>query len=291
MKAAFLAAVVFSALYGLQIVLLQSIIRVFISPLHLNFLMNLLGTLIVGLYLLATKPEALKIRSRKGLWFGVLAGILGSGVADLLVLLGLQMSSSINWGILSRLLVPATFLFSVIFLKERFSWLKILCVFLSIVGALLVIFNCQVFLSLNTGDLLFLGAVIAFGLLNIISQKALKYLSIIQLTLMRIGFGALFLALPVFFFFPIKEVVSWPLVLLNTFFLIAGINLVNLIIKKAGASFFALSSNLVPVFTVIFAVFLLKEKPTLYQVLGGLLIITSIFLFQSQNLKNDKLKT
>jgi drug/metabolite transporter (DMT)-like permease len=288
MKAAFLAAAVFSALYGLQTVLLQSIVRVFISPLHLNFLINVLATLVVGFYLLMTKPSGLKIRSPKGLGYGILAGILGSGVADLLVLLGLQSSSSINWGILSRLMILTTFLLSVLFLKERFSWLKIFSVFLSIIGAFLVVFRFQISLVFNPGDLLFLGAVIAFGFLNIISQKALEYLTVSQLTFMRVSIGAIVLAIPVFLFFPIKEVSRWSLVVLNTFFLIAGINLVNLVIKKAGASFFSLSSNLVPVFTVIFAVFLLGDQPTLFQILGGILIISSIFLFQFQNLIDEK---
>lgn len=275
-----LAVILFSFFYGLQTILQQTVVRNTLPPLHLNFLAYGLSFIIFLIYLVLFNRKALKIKSKKGLTFGILTGLSASVVADTFVLLGLQTSSSINWGILSRLAAFVTFVLALVFLKEKSNMVKILALIISVVGAFLVIYTPGTKIIFNRGDLLFVGAFIAFGLANIFSQKALEFLSLSQLTFLRLFSAAVVFGIIVFVFFPVKQVSTWGFIFYNAASLIVGTSLISLIIKKSSGSFFAVASNLVPVFIIILSIFFLKEYPLPIQLAGGTLIIGGVILFQ-----------
>lgn len=277
-------SVIFSALYALLTVVQQSAVRSVIIPEHLNFLSNFTAALIIGTYFITFNRRALAIHSRKGLVIGILAGIIGSGLADYLVLIGLGSSPAINWGILSRLSILSTVLFSYFLLKEKILKKEIVVFVLALAGSIIVVWPANNGVFFSFGDLIFLLAVISYGLLNVTSETALKYILPAQFLLTRLIAGAFVTALPLVIKpLDIKLLADAPVIILpiliNTFSLIAGISLVNLIIKSAGASYFALASNLVPIFTVILSVIILKENPTPLQLLGGLVIVGSLVYF------------
>lgn len=282
MKQAVLATTLFSFLYASLIVAQQTAVRTNLPPLHLNYFSYLLAAALLITYFFFFKREALKIKSAKGLTFAVFAGIFGSVFADLLALIGMQYSSSVNWGILSRLSTILTFLLAVLLLKERSTRAKVFSVILSSTGAFLVIYKPAGVSAFNKGDLIFLIAAASFAACNVASQKAMEYLSAGQLTLLRSVTAAIVLGAITLIFLPVKEITSPLFILYNSLNLIAGIGLVSFIIKKAGASFFSVGSNLVPIFTVLIAALVLKESPTLLQLLGGTLVIGSILLYQKK---------
>jgi len=144
----------------------------------------------------------------------------------------------------------------------------------------LVIYNFKSSVRFNWGDLLFLGATVSFSISNVINQAAYKYASITQIIYLRFIITALIMFFLIIIFNPINKVNAWGFVFFNTANFIVGISLVIFIIKKAGAYFFTIARNLVPICITVFAIFLLKDFPTLLQMVGGLLIIISIFIFQ-----------
>jgi drug/metabolite transporter (DMT)-like permease len=254
-------------------------VRGTIHPLHLNTLAYLFATFVISVYLLIFNRESLKIKSKKGITMGVITGILSSVVADSLVLFGLQTASSINWSILSRLNILVTFTFALILLKEKPKLLKIIAVLVSILGAFLVVYNPGAEFTFQIGNLLFLGAVVAFSLCNITTQLALKYLSVTQLIFIRITSSALILTIITLLFFPFQEISAWLFILFDGIIVILATLLVNIVIKRAGAAFFSIATNLTPVITVFFAMLIVKELPSVSQIAGGSLIIASVFLY------------
>lgn len=287
MKEALFASVVFSLVYGLIVVLQQNFIRTAISPLHLNFLTYSTAALIFSLCLLLFKRSAFRITSRRGAVLAILTGIISGLICDLPVFIGLQYSSSISWAVLSRLIIFSTAFFSFFLLKERFSPKQILSLFLSFGGAVLVVASSSSVFQLGLGDGLFLLAIVGFGLLNITTQIALKYITILQQTFLRLVFASLAAVLPLYFS-PLKEISAAPFVVINGLSFIFGVVVAGIIIKKAGASFFAVASNMIPIFVALFAILLLREWPTVNQIFGGTLIIFSIFLFSQTKPRSEE---
>lgn len=281
-KKALMASLVFSLLYALTIVLQQFFLKSSIDPLNLNFFTYLFSALILTVYTFLFKKETFKFKSRKGLTLGIVSGIIGSVVADLAVVYGLRASSSINWGIISRLSVMVTFFLAIFMVNEKVNLRRIIAVIISLIGVLLVVYKPGSKVILNTGDLLFLVALFCFSYSNILCQQALEYITVWQLTYLRFASTAIILGILFFAFSHFEKVTVWGFIIFNGLSFIVGITLVNIIIKKAGAAFFAITSNMVPIFIVILSIFILKEAPAFFQIIGGTAIISSVFIFQKK---------
>ena len=104
-----------------------------------------------------------------------------------------------------------------------------------------------------------------------------------QLTYLMFLYAAVILGVITFIFMPIKNITAYSFIVTNAVTGLIGFSLVNYAIQKGGAVFFTLVANLLPVFTIVLSFFILKEAPILTQILGGTLIIISIFLFQKKN--------
>lgn len=277
MKTATLSVLLFSALYGLMIIFQQYVVKgnSFRDFVFWSYLVTLSLTVIYALF---RSPKSLLIKSARGWTFGILCGISASVLADSFILIGLQTMPSLNWGILSLLTTPLTFAFAVMWLSERLKVSKILAVLLSIVGALLVVVQSNQRLDWGLGNVWFLTAVFFLTIANIFNQSALRTLTILQLNFIRLLTAVVILGLGLVIFPSHGRVVWWAPVLNGTAILI-GMTLISLTIKKAGVAFFSLGSNLVPIFIAIFSLIIYGIWPTFTQVIGGGLIIFSIWLF------------
>lgn len=281
-KKALILSLMFSLLYAATIVLQQFFLKSSINPLNLNFFTYLFSASILTIYALSFKKETFIFKSRKGLMLGIVSGIIGSVMADLAVVYGLKNSSSINWGIISRLSVLMTFFLAIFMVNEKVNLRKIIAIIISLIGVLLVVYKPGSKVILNIGDILFLVALFCFSYSNILCQQALEHITIWQLTYLRFASTAIVLGILFFVFSHFEKITVWGFIIFNGLSFIAGITLVNIIIKKAGATFFAITSNMVPIFIVIFSIFILKQAPTLFQILGGTAIIGSILIFEKR---------
>lgn len=288
MLSTLIAGTAFSLIYGLLIVLQQKFVRGMIHPLHLSFLSYFVSLGIITISLQFKNKKTFKFKSSKGVVIGIIAALLVSVIADLLVLYGLQRSSSINWGILSRLTVIVTYLVAVLFLGEKSSSKKLIAIAISMFGAFLVVLNFNETFALKKGDILFIGAVLALGIGNTCSQLALRYISIAQLAYVRIVSAALVLSIITLLFFPLEAISVWPFIVFNAFIIVISIFLINFVIKKAGAVFFVMIASQIPLFAVVFSVILLQEIPSIYQVLGGVLVVYGVFIFHREVLVNRR---
>ena len=275
-------AFIFSLFYSLFILLQQQFLRIVIPPLQLNFFNHLSAVIFLSIFIFLIKPSLIKSVPKAGLKYAILVGLTASVFGDSLLYLGLKFSSAINWGILSLLIALVTFILAIKFLAEKSTRGKIIALMLSLVGAFIVIYRPGEKVLFIFTDLFFIAAVFMYAGANILNQKALKYLSIFQLLYFRLLSAVIVLGIVVFFSAPVIKNLPWAFIVINSLWLILGVSLVNLIIKRAGPTFFSLSLNLVPVFTVVFAAVLFKEMATIYQLTGGVLVIGSIVIFNKK---------
>jgi len=282
MRQALFATIGFAAFYALQIVFQQIYVRAAVEPLHLNFLSYALSSIILTFYFLFFNKKALIIKPNKNILFLFCFALVGWMLADFFAVTGLKFSSSINYSILSRLMIFVVFILSVFFLNEKIKLNKIFSSILAVAGSILVVYKFNSQIVINTGDLFFLGTVLVQSISSVARQKVTKHVSSLQLTYLMFTYAAIILGIITFIFFPIKQPVSYKFIIFNSLSGLIGFSLVNFAIQKGGAVFFTLTANLLPVFTIIFSFFILKQLPLPTQIIGGILIIFSIFLFQKK---------
>lgn len=288
-KKALIATIGFCLFNSLQIVLQQLFVKSSIHPLHLLFLSNLSSFILFSIYLgfFGKKHLSFKINLGHGLFWWILLSALLWTSADLSTIFGLTISSSINFSIISRLQIIPYYLFTIIFFKEYFSANKILAAILSLIGGLILVYNPGSNLKINPGDLLFLLFAILISLNGLSIQKITRSISSFQLTYWLFGLSSLILGIVVFIFLPIQKIDVPGYIILNSLISIVAFNLVSYAISAGGAVFFCLTSNLLPLFTIIFSFFILKQLPLIHQIAGGLIVIASIFIFQKFGRKKN----
>lgn len=281
MKQALIATIGFTFFYGLQIVLQKLFIKTAIHPLHLNFLTNLSSFIILTIFFALFNRDIFNFKSenRKLSKLILIASLLWIA-ADLSTIFGLKISSSINFSILSRLTVIITYILAILFFKESIKTNKIVAVLVAFIGSLIVVYNFKSAIKINYGDLLFVNFAVTNSVSGLFRQKITKNISPIQLTYFMYGISVIVLGLITFIFLPIKEISVLYFIILNSILALVGFNLVNYAIAKGGATFFSLTSSLLPFVTAIFSFLILKQLPFITQVIGGVIIIFSIFLFQ-----------
>lgn len=279
MKQALFATILFCIFYSLQIVFQQLYVRSSIHPLHLNFLSYLLISIAMTIYFSLFDKKAFSIKPDKKIFIFFSIALIGWMLADFFAVYGLKFSSSTNYSIISRLMVFVVFILSVLLLKEKSSFNKIIATIISIFGGILVIYKFNSKININIGDLFFLTTVFTQSTSSITRQTVTKQISAIHLTYYMFTFAAIILGIITFVFFPIKNIGSYKFIIFNALTGLIGFSMVNYAIQKGGAVFFTLVASLLPVFTAILSFLILKQLPLITQIIGGILIIFSIFIF------------
>lgn len=288
MKKAFFATIFFCALYGLQIVTQKIFIKSAIHPLHLNFLTCLTSFILMTIYFAIFDRKMFLVKQTKNnLTFFFLA-VFTWVLADLSSIFGLQISSSINFSIISRLQTFITYFLAVLIFKESFKKNKLIAIFISFLGSLIVIISWQTNLKISFGDSLFLIFAFLISVSGLIRQKVTKTMNPFQMTYLMYGLASLLLGIIVFFFKPLTNIDVPLFILFNALLSLSGFSLVNYAIHQGGAAFFSVTASLLPVFTAFFSFLILKQLPSINQIFGGVIIATGIFLFQYHKVNMSK---
>ncbi|KKP67176.1 MAG: hypothetical protein UR68_C0013G0046 [Candidatus Roizmanbacteria bacterium GW2011_GWA2_35_19] len=282
MKKALFAALGFCLFFSLQIVLQKKFLITQINPLQMNFLMNLTSFILLTIYGLIFNKKIFSFKLVRPVLRPYLIATVLWIAADLFAIFGLKMSSSVNYSILSRTTVFFTYFMAILFFEEVYFFNKVVSIFLSLIGSFLVVYNFKTAIAVNPGDLFFLGFAIFISLSGLFRPKIFKQISPIHLTYLMFCLSTLILGLLTFFLDPLKELVIPQFIIAISIFGLLGFNLVNYAIQKAGASFFSVVSSLLPLFTAVFTFFILGTLPTFNQLIGGLIIIFSIYIFQKK---------
>lgn len=174
------------------------------------------------------------------------------------------------------------------FLREKVDRLTIIGILLSFLGIIYMLVNKD--LSLNASPkgiaLIFLAVFSAVAYTFMIRKLANKYKAITILTIQNI-IGSIYF-LPVFLVFDFRHVISGhpstggilAIVQLAIFASSLAFLLFIIVVAKLGMVKANIFTNLIPVFTAVFAYFIIGELITLQKVIGILLVITGIVISQ-----------
>ena len=219
----------------------------------------------------------------------ILNGILFYG----LLFTGLKYTTAGNAAILSLMEILFTMAILRLWKKEELEKKQILGSLLMIVGAVLVLVNKQ--FLFNSGDWIIIAAVAIPPFGNYYAKQAREHVSSSTILLVRNLVSGIALMLIGSFFFTTPAIAelkpSLIFLAINGLILFGLTKLLwleaihRLLIGKAIAL-----SSISPLFTVIFAFFILNEVPTVGQIAGLVSVITGIYLLTKKDHQKNRLR-
>ena len=249
--------------------------------------------------LLLIYPHKLVLTDKKQEKLFMLAGLCGVTLYFLFENIALTYSFASNIGVIVSISPFITGILTHFFLKqEKLKLSFFLGFFVSITGVALISFNGSTVLKLNPiGDILAVLAAATWSVLSIVTKKISDYqYNTIQVT-RRIFFYGLIFMLPALFFFDFHigiDRFKEPLLLFNILFLGFGASAVcfvtwNLSLKLLGVLKTSVYIYAVPVITVAFSAFILKEKITSIAMVGTFLTLAGLFISENRiNIKKGE---
>lgn len=258
------------------------------TPIEILFFRFTLGFIA----LLLIYPHKLVLTDKKQEKLFMLAGLCGVTLYFLFENIALTYSFASNIGVIVSISPFITGILTHFFLKqEKLKLTFFLGFFVSISGVALISFNGSTVLKLNPiGDILAVLAAATWSVYSIVTKKISDYqYNTIQVT-RRIFFYGLIFMLPALFFFDFRlgmERFRNPLILFNILFLGFGASAVcfvtwNLSLKLLGVLKTSVYIYAVPVITVAFSAFILKEKITPVAMVGTFLTLAGLFISENR---------
>lgn len=213
-----------------------------------------------------------------------ISGMIGYHV---LFFVALKYTTATNTSIIAAMNPIITMLIGMIIFKDKIKVKSIIALVLSFLGIILIFTNGDLgTLDIkHLGDLIMLVAVILWVIYSYISRSMLSKYSPLKLTALIFGFAALIL-LPFTIYeagtkFNLAEVskLAWLSVLYMAIFpSVLGYLIQQISIKEIGPIKTAQFVNLVPVFSMIMAYFILNETIGITQLIAFVLVISGIIL-------------
>jgi|GEM_PF-2829526 len=283
------AAFAFCIFYSLQITLQSQLVRVSIEPLQLIFLVNALAFVLMSIGFFLTDRSLFVLRAPRPVIVRYVIATLLWIIADVSSVLGLMVSSSLNLSILSRLQLFITYVGAMFFLGEALTVRKSVALAVATIGSVLTVYRGEPFVFLS-GDLLFILFTFSISISGLFRQYVSKYIDARSMTYYMFGMSAVLTGIYVVFVQPLVHVPFSGTIFLIVVCMVCGFLAVNYSIAKGGATQFSLVSSLLPFITALFAYIVLREVPSVYQIVGGAVIIIGIVLFITGNLKYLHLK-
>lgn len=221
--------------------------------------------------------ENIKLRSYKHYLLLVIAGII-LAIHWSTFFKSIQVST-VAIGLLTFSTFPVfvTFL-EPYFFKEKINFSDIVVAFITFSGIVLVVPEFKLENNLTQGILWGIASGFNYGVLSMLNRKYVKEYSSIQIAFYE-QFIAAIVLLPFLFFeklvFTFKDMLL--LALLGIVFTGISHSLFINSLKSIKTRTAGIISSLEPVYGIIFAAFLLGEIPTLKEVLGGIIILSTVF--------------
>jgi drug/metabolite transporter (DMT)-like permease len=217
-------------------------------------------------------------------WLLCLLGFSGIFAYNYFFFKGLKLVPASHGALLVALNPSMVMLLSSLRYKEKISLVQVAGVVVSLFGVVLVISRgmiLQLFSSFELGDAFMLGCPITWAIYTLAGKEALKKNSPLQATawaaLTGLGMLILFAITE-----PVPETVPPKVWLALAYLGVIG-TVVAFVwyydgVKKIGPTRTSIFNNLVPVFALILSVWILREQVSWYTWLGGLLVVSGVFL-------------
>ncbi|MBM7616065.1 DMT family transporter [Alkaliphilus hydrothermalis] len=218
----------------------------------------------------------------------ILLGLIGMVGYHILFFMALKYTTAVNASMIAATNPLLTTLMAVVFLKEKMGITRITGILIALAGVVMTISRGEISVlrnfAFNKGDILMLMGVTCWAIYSIISRSVMTKYSPLILTTYSFILCTLF-TLP----FAILEnpssylgnttMLGWGGVLYMAIFpSTIGYLVQQTAIKEIGPSRTAIFINLVPVFSMILSVIILKENITPISILSGLLIVFGVYL-------------
>lgn len=224
-------------------------------------------------------------------------GIVGMIGYHVFFFLSLRYTTATNSSLIGATNPIVTTVLAFIFLKEKISYRNLIGILISLFGVMLITTNGDMGLlfsfKFNSGDILMIIAVICWAAYGILSKKALEIYSPIKIT----GYAFLtcvILLIPFvilekpWVYLPNTTTSGWISVFYMAIFpSVFGYLIQQISIKKIGPTKTSLYINLVPVFSMVLAYFMLGESISFIKIVAGIFIIGGICI----NIMNKKVET
>lgn len=243
-------------------------------------------------FLISYKKDKLpKINYRQTLLV-VSLGLSGILAYNLFFFLGLKDISASRAGLIIALNPVCITIGSRIFFQEKLTYLKLVGVVISLLGAILIItegnISTLVSQGIGRGELSILGCVASWVVYSLVGKLAMREMSALATTTYAIWIGSVLL-LPFAIWeqnnhFPnINLLTGLGLAYLGILATVVAFNWYYEGIKEIGAAKAAIFINLVPMFAIIFGTIFLKESLSAIAFFGGGLVILGVSLVNRQN--------
>ncbi len=214
-------------------------------------------------------------------------------VPSILIYSGTKLTSGINTSILLQTEIFFTLIICGLFFKEKITTKKLISAFLIIIGSIAILYNKN--FTLNWGDLLIIAGSFLYPFGNIFAKKALQLTSPLVIVFIRSFLGGIILILISFMF---ENTATTALSLTKNFILFILINgiiisAVSKIIWYEGLKRMEIGKAITlgmisPGISLILAIIFLGEIPSVYQVLGFLIITAGAFILTYQTTLTQK---
>lgn len=258
-----------------------------VQPEVVLLLRTSIATLLYIIWLSFTPKRVKKIKKSDIPYF-ILIGALNIPINQFLFLSGVELTTAPNVSLAYALTPAFVFIIAATFLKEKFTKLKTLGIVLAIAGAVVVVSEKGFDFSSDSlrGDIMVLIASFSWALYTIFGKRLTRTYGAIYTTGLAMGIG-LVLFVPVFLISgaqldPINiPTMNWlQIIYLGAVTSGLGYALWYIALEKIEASKLAVFNNLQPVLTTVLAFAIFGTMPTLFFIMGGVMIIAGVIITQ-----------
>lgn len=261
----------------------------FIPAFTLTFLRFLIATTILY-FVVKYKDKSNYKLTKKDIPIFLFTGIIGMFGYHIFFFTALKYTTAINSSVIGATNPIITTILCIIFLKDKITFKRALGIILSFTGVFLTITNANLStiynLSLNKGDLLMLIAVCMWAAYSVFSKKVMHKFSPLILTFYSFLFCTVILIpfvlyeRPWLFMGQVPYYSFLAVVYMSIFASVIGYLVQQMSIKQIGPSKTSVFINLVPIFSIVLSVTILKESISTIKIFTTLLIITGVYICQ-----------
>ncbi|MCJ7579670.1 MAG: DMT family transporter [Candidatus Aminicenantes bacterium] len=259
------------------------------TPLGFNGIRLLFASLLLVFFLFVSRENFRILKT--DIWKFVALGIVGNTAYQMLFIHGINLTTASNTSIIIATTPIFIALLSLFLKHEKLNWASWAGILISFVGFYFVLSKQPGSLSLNgkgaQGDLMILLGTLCWAVYTVFSLPLLKRISPLKLTLFTMVSGTAF-----FLPFCVKDMIqipysqisfkAWASLAFSGLFALSVCYVIwYASVKRVGNSRTAIYDNLVPIFTIFFAYFLLDERMSLLQGVGTLVILGGVYLTRS----------
>ncbi|MEI6857131.1 DMT family transporter [Psychrilyobacter sp.] len=218
----------------------------------------------------------------------ILLSLLGMVGYHVLFFTALKYTSSVNTSLIAATNPIMTTIMASLFLKEKFPKKSIVGISLSFLGVAIIVTNGSLDMiknmDFNIGDISMLFAVLFFSLYFIVLKGIVGRVAPIKLTFYVFLFCIILLIPMVIYenpmsYLPQTTWMGWSsLIYMSIFASVIAYLIQQVSVKRIGPAKTSLYVNLVPLFSMIMAYFILGEVITVPKILAGFMIIAGVII-------------